>query len=420
MISEVFSIEKNYITRKIQAGNLSGTSKLELKKFEPSLDNDLSLLWWKTFIKSPKSEVASSKEFNIVDLFCSVGGLSLGAFEAAKAVDLNPRTLFCADVDNSALDVYKKNFSPIISSHNNISNLVDYHIYGRSESAELAYQPEIIDIKLASLVNKVDLLIAGPPCQGHSTLNNHSRGNDPRNHFYISTAAIAIALNAKLIVIENVARVTLDDTDVVETAKTILKQAGYFLSEDVINASELGGGQTRRRHFLVATKKEHIPLSDVSKILKKDSLVLSDLIGDIELITSDNFMDKSSNTSPVNLERIKYLFDNDLYELPNEVRPDCHKDGHSYPSVYGRLRWNKPAPTITTGFLSPGRGRYIHPSQMRCITPREAARIQGFPDWFNFSSKNKEPVVSDITKWIGDAVPSVLGFTSILAALTGF
>jgi DNA (cytosine-5)-methyltransferase 1 len=131
-------------------------------------------------------------------------------------------------------------------------------------------------------------------------------------------------------------------------------------------------------------------------------------------------MDKSSNTSPINLERIKYLFDNDLYELPNEVRPDCHKDGNSYPSVYGRLSWNKPAPTITTGFLSPGRGRYIHPTQMRCITPREAARIQGFPDWFNFSSKNKDPIVSDITKWIGDAVPSVLGFTSALAALTSF
>jgi DNA (cytosine-5)-methyltransferase 1 len=100
------------------------------------------------------------------------------------------------------------------------------------------------------------------------------------------------------------------------------------------------------------------------------------------------------------------------------MRPDCHKEGTSYGAVYGRMRWDAPAPTLTTGFLTTGRGRFIHPKRPRTITPREAARLQGFPDWFDFIG-TEMPARRDLAKWIGNAVPTVLGYLAGLAALSG-
>ncbi|MSR83690.1 MAG: hypothetical protein EXS58_12330 [Candidatus Latescibacteria bacterium] len=86
--------------------------------------------------------------------------------------------------------------------------------------------------------------------------------------------------------------------------------------------------------------------------------------------------------------------------------------------VYGRGETGEFA--YTTGFNTPGRGRYIHPSQRRVITPREAARIQGFPDSFVFAPADLVPNRTLLCKWIGDAVPSWLGYPAVLAALSGF
>ena len=119
-----------------------------------------------------------------------------------------------------------------------------------------------------------------------------------------------------------------------------------------------------------------------------------------------------------------YLFDKRLYDLPNSRRPDCHRDGdHSYVSMYGRLHWHKPAQTITTGFGSMGQGRYVHPARRRTITPHEAARLQTFPDWFDFGDQTSP---TELAKMIGNAVPPllmlalgneiVLGLTAALAA----
>ena len=82
------------------------------------------------------------------------------------------------------------------------------------------------------------------------------------------------------------------------------------------------------------------------------------------------------------------------------------------------MSWDKPAPTITTGFLTPGRGRFIHPLKPRVLTPHEAARVQGFPDWFDFCTPiGKSLSRTNLTKWVGDAVPSVLGAAAVIAAL---
>jgi DNA (cytosine-5)-methyltransferase 1 len=128
-------------------------------------------------------------------------------------------------------------------------------------------------------------------------------------------------------------------------------------------------------------------------------------------------LDEVAELSPENAERVAWLFANDEYDMPLRLRPDCHKEGTSYGAVYGRMRWDKPAPTLTTGFLTPGRGRFIHPKRPRTLTPREAARIQGFPDWFEFVPNGEAPAKRDLGKWIGNAVPTILGYAAGLSAL---
>jgi DNA (cytosine-5)-methyltransferase 1 len=129
-------------------------------------------------------------------------------------------------------------------------------------------------------------------------------------------------------------------------------------------------------------------------------------IGDLVDQTESTAFDTPSPHSDQNAARIKWLFENSSYDLPDNLRPACHRDGgHTYKSVYGRLRWDRPAQTITTGFLSMGQGRYVHPSRRSTLTPHEAARLQCFPDFFDFSATNKRSAWSRL---IGNAVPPLL------------
>lgn len=418
MLNERYTFDKDYIVREVEAGRFRGITRVRSSTETQSVKSNASHLWWGAFLRGERIQADFASDLKIVDLFCGSGGLSLGAHEAALAVGLRPKTQVAADMDGEAIEVYRRNFSPVETIHGNVASLIDFHVYGRSKDAELAYAPELIEPKLSRLIGKVDLLVAGPPCQGHSNLNNHTRRDDPRNQLYVATAAIGIALKAKAIVIENVPEVLRDSTDVVTTTRTVLEASGYFVSDGILSAIELGGGQTRRRHFSIATRNEHLAIKDAAKVLHKPPMVLQETIGDLEHQDPDNLMNQVPTLSAENQERINFLFDNDLFDLPNQVRPDCHKNGHTYRSVYGRLSWDKPSQTITTGFLTPGRGRYIHPSQKRVLTPHEAARIQGFPDWFDFLGKSA-PSRASLTKWIGDAVPTPLGYAAVLAALSG-
>jgi len=417
-LSETYQRKRGGITRIVTAGSLRGVSHL---KCTPLKDVPLARQWWAQQLKGMPVEVECTGAVHTIDFFCGSGGLSLGAAQAIKACGMNHVPLAAIDVDAEALAVYSRNFRPGLALAANAASVVDYHVYGRGVDAELAYEPEIVDGRLQALVGKVDLVLAGPPCQGHSNLNNHTRRSDPRNMLYVSVAATAIALRARALVIENVPDVLADRTNVVGVATKILRIAGYAVSAGILSASELGGAQTRRRHFLVATKmpNPHVAVEHAATLLSHPAMTLREVIGDLENAPYRSFMDDAPALSPENRSRIDYLHDHDEYDLPNHQRPDCHKDGHTYPAVYGRMYWDRPAQTITTGFMTPGRGRYIHPSQRRVITAREAARIQGFPDTYDFSVDGEIPFKKSLTKWIGDAVPSWLGYAAALTALSG-
>jgi DNA (cytosine-5)-methyltransferase 1 len=152
--------------------------------------------------------------------------------------------------------------------------------------------------------------------------------------------------------------------------------------------------------------------------LYKSSSVLSDVIDDIidNYENSSEIFDTPSITK--HKERIDYLFDHNIYDLPDSLRPDCHKKKkHTYPTSYGRLKWDEASTTITRGFSTMGQGRFVHPLRKRTLTPHEAARIQGFPDYFKFDTTQKR---GELHLMIANAVPPKIGAMLIDQYLNNF
>lgn len=391
-------------------------------------DQPASAAWWQSFLRGakvyPDANGADLPPLRSVDAFCGCGGLTLGATQAAIATGRALESVAAIDVDADGLAVHQANFGTKLLLHTNASSLVDWHVRGEGESSRFAYEPEILDPDLAAEAGKVDIFLAGPPCQGHSNLNNKTRREDPRNLLYITAVALGVGLRARAIVMENVPEVVNDKSDVVNTAKALLKASGYeWIDSGVLATDHLGGAQTRKRYFLIASRvavsESDVHIKDVAKSLKQPPRPLSwaihDLMHDFTKEIGTTIMDTTPAMSAENASRIKHLFEHDLYDLPDTERPDSHKNGNTYPSVYGRMHWTKPSQTITTGFLTPGRGRHIHPIRRRVITPHEAARIQSFPDTFSFVvDASTPPSRASLQKWIGDAVPPLLGYAATL------
>jgi DNA (cytosine-5)-methyltransferase 1 len=427
---EDYSFENTRVIRELKVGARAWRSGIENKS--GNVANGHSA-WWQSFLRGAPvfTEVIEGNPppIRTVDAFCGCGGLTLGAAQAAIAVGRRLEAVAAIDVDEGGLEVHKANFNTEHVLHTSASSLIDFHVSGSGKASAFSYAPEVLHPALVEEVGNIDLFLAGPPCQGHSNLNNKTRREDPRNLLYLTAVALAVGLEAKMVIIENVPEVVNDRSDVVTAAKALLQANGYeFMDSGVLAAHEMGWAQTRKRYFLIAAKTtpspDHLTLKAVASGLKRQALDLGWAIGDLMRDPKEAVLTGVMDTVPAlseeNRSRIDWLFKNNQWELPNQERPDCHRDGHTYPSVYGRMFWDRPAQTITTGFLTPGRGRYIHPVRPRVITPREAARIQAFPDSFNFVVNGHDPARNALTKWIGDAVPPLLGYAAALPLLTAF
>jgi DNA (cytosine-5)-methyltransferase 1 len=416
-IHESFSIKDNVVVREVSAGKLESQASVT---FEGSC-SDPQHIWDTAVLKGRRPTFTFGNERSeiiIADVFCGAGGLCYGARDACSALGLVPRVAFGADQDLEALAVFSENLKPSMVAHRNISSLVDYVIDGQADSASFAYPPFLLDDSVAVWANGITVLMGGPPCQGHSSLNNRTRRADPRNLLYLSVPALAVALNVPAVIIENVPEVRQDKQSVFATAVSLLKSEGYTVDHLMMNATVLGVPQTRRRLFLVATKGKTLRLKEAYRACARPKRTLWFSVSDLEEVQNADIFDSKPNIDPVNQARIDYLFDHDLFELPNDMRPDCHKEGHSYPSVYGRLKMDQPAGTVTQGFNVIGRGRFIHPTQRRPITPHEAARLQGFPDCFKWQASDGQPLGrSAFAKLIGNAVPPPMGYAVMLAIL---
>lgn len=335
---------------------------------------------------------------SLVDLFCGCGGLTLGAWEAARASSKHLGIRLAVDTSADAIAVYRQNFE----TRSKVARCQDVRELFPGAPGDRLTAGER---RLRQAVGRVDVVVAGPPCQGHSDLNNHTRRSDPRNGLYLTVIRAANVLRPKAVIIENVPTVTLDKSRAVQTGAGHLERLGYRVSTFMTDASCFGLPQRRKRHILVAVNGPRTELQAVPPFHNGTLVPLSCFLTGLEDEPKQHqgLFYTPSRMTDRNRERVAYLFKNRAYDLPNSLRPPCHRDNdHSYRSMYGRLHWDQPAQTITTGFGSMGQGRFVHPTRRRMITPHEAARVQGFPDFFDFSATKKRTVLQEM---IGNAVP---------------
>jgi len=370
-----------------------------------------SLLRWILQKRRPRALNRAKGTLALADLFSGCGGLTLGALEAARAAGYRGEIRLAIDLEADCAATYATNFAT--KPGNVICGSITELVPG-----ELGQAASPLELALAKRVGALDIVVAGPPCQGHSDLNNHSRRDDPKNKLYLKAVRFIELTRPTIALIENVPAARHDKSHVVQTAAEFLKKLGYQVSFDTVSVHQFGLPQRRRRLVLIAAKTKN-PEPLFERYRKGDGhYSLRQLIGDIadEPDRSSEIYRTPSRMTPTNVQRVKFLFSEDKYDLPNHKRPVCHQNSdHSYKSMYGRLHWDRLAQTITGGFGSMGQGRYVHPSRMRVITPHEAARIQGFPDYFDFGEITKR---TSLHQMIGNAVPPVMAYRPILDLIT--
>ena len=425
-IVEHFSLEGNdRIVRRTSIHGVSGISSVSSPEdiSDGLSQRDLKSAWDKAFLTQdvhyPRPSIGS-RQIRVADVFCGVGGMSYGVCQAIRSIGMRPSHVLAVDVDSTALEVHRRNFDPENYSTDNLWASVTNHYDVNGSTLEFKFldAPRPLTDQLKACVGRVDILLGSPPCEGHSNSNNATRRADPRNMYYVVMPALAVALDAEVVVIENVPGIAYDRRQILLHAKGLFNDAGYLVDERVVNVLELGLPQTRKRHILVASRNRKPDLDAAISVLAREETNLDWAIGDLLHVDSDDPMDASGELSVENRRRIDHLFDNGEYDLQDHMRPLSHRNGHTYPSIYGRLQWDAPSGTITTGFNTPGRGRYIHPSRRRTLTPHEAARIQGFPDKFSFKTIDGRHLTRhQMSNFIGNAVPPPLGYAAGIAAL---
>jgi DNA (cytosine-5)-methyltransferase 1 len=394
---EQYSFKSKYIERTVIRRSGSNTVSKILATSAPvktSLHSAHDFSW----LTSSKWPIHSSLKntCTLVDLFSGCGAMSLGVWEACRALGIQMIPRFAIDTNKEAAATYKKNFPESDVRSQDIYDFLDGNLGKGMTEKEKSFVRSI---------GNVDFLIGGPPCQGHSDLNNHTRRNDPKNLLIYRMARFAEIFSPENIIIENVQGIKHDKNNAAHKTKVFLEKLGYFVDDGVLLASTIGVPQNRRRFLMVASKSLQPVLTKIPLSFGTDERSLSWACNDLVRIKKQGVFNTSAKHSEINQKRIKYLFENNLYDLPNSQRPDCHRlKKHSYNAVYGRLYLNKPSPTITTGFGSTGQGRFVHPLQQRTLTPHEAARLQFIPDFFDFGELGRR----SLQLLIGNAVPTKL------------
>jgi DNA (cytosine-5)-methyltransferase 1 len=350
--------------------------------------------------------------FGLIDLFCGAGGLTHG-FTQVDRDDGEPafRPVWANDFDEAASASYNANFG----SHCVHGDLVDL----------LDQSPELIP--------PADVVVGGPPCQGFSLLNK-KRGSDARKQLWRPYMRVVQLSGARAFVMENV-RQLLSSEEFIEI-KQHAEGLGFEVADALLSAADYGVPQLRHRAFVVGVKgaspriafppkKTHYsPDGRRSQTRLFEDYVadpaawttVHDVIADLPEPHGTEIRDEAApldlhfgrSPTPKSKKRYRAVPPGgnrfDLQANAPELTPDCwirKKSGGT--DLFGRLWWDRPSVTIRTEFFKPEKGRYLHPIAHRPITHREAARLQSFPDSFEFVGTKIQ-----IARQIGNAVPPVL------------
>jgi DNA (cytosine-5)-methyltransferase 1 len=324
-----------------------------------------------------------------VDLFCGVGGLThgliRGGIKVIAGVDLDPQCQFPYVQNNKSLFI-KKDIQELSSSE--LMN-----IFGNS---------------------KLRLLAGCAPCQPFSTYSRKGRHirDDQKWDLVSDFGRLVREIQPEFVTMENVPQ--LLDHQVFKDFLVDLSE--YSIWYKIVNCSQYGVPQNRKRLVLIASKLGNIELKlpDSSGISHATvRRVIAHLPPLMAGCTDPNDrIHTASALSPLNLERIRASIPGGTWrDWKASLRAKCHlkNSGQTYPSVYGRMEWDIPAPTITTQCFGYGNGRFGHPEQDRAISLREAAILQTFPENYSFVDPSKSLSISTLGRLIGNAVPVRIG-----------
>ncbi len=326
-------------------------------------------------------------EYTCVEGFCGPGGMSLGLKEARF------RLLLAFDANPFAVETHRHNLG---------------------EPCLLAKAEDLTGERLLQNAGlrrrELDLFAGGPPCQGFSKQKRGAHTGDERNELVIEYARLVRETMPRFFLLENVAMFGQKrGRAFLERIACLLDD--YSLYDHFYNSADYGLAQTRVRYIVVGKRRDirskfRIPKPTVVRWLTVGE-VLDGLPEPPENYTDhpDYPNHQRARVTAINIKRFSFVPQGGGWQdIPQRYRLECHKNADvtsgGWPDVYGRLCWDGQCPTLTGGFDSFTRGRYGHPLQDRPLTPREAARLQGFPDTYVFRGTR-----ADIRSQIGNAVP---------------
>jgi DNA (cytosine-5)-methyltransferase 1 len=315
-----------------------------------------------------------------IDLFSGCGGLTLGlkraGFRVVGAIDLDPL----------AVETYKANHKRVVIWPQDIRAL---------SVAEVMHR-----LKLRR--GELDLLAGCPPCQGFSTmatLNGPAIQDDPRNDLIFEFVRFVRGLRPKAVMLENVPGLAKDRRT--EYLVEALEAMGYRCKRDVLDAANYGVPQRRRRFILLAGRRAQIPFARMAR--RKRSVREA-----FRKLRERRDHDPLHSIPERRSRRVKQM----IRLIPknggsrSDLRPNrqlkCHRRCDGFKDVYGRMAWDRVAPTITGGCFNPSKGRFLHPVRNRTITLREAALLQSFPISYFFSLRRGKSAAAQM---IGNALP---------------
>ena len=324
---------------------------------------------------------------SVLDLFCGAGGLShgflKGGFHLAGGIDIDKSCCFAYEQNNNA---------PFV-------------------------ERDIRKVKGAWLKNhfpkwKGPRILAGcAPCQPFSTYN--PKNDDPNWSLLEEFSRIVKETRPEIVTMENVPNLqSYQGGHTLDQFITTLERAKYNIWQGVIDCRDYGLPQRRKRLVILASrlgKISFIPPTHTPSQYK----TVKDTISNLPPLASGKTSDKdnlhrSSHLSPLNMKRIKQSKQGGTWrDWDNNLVASCHRKatGRTYSSVYGRMCWDKPSPTITTQFYGFGTGRFGHPKQNRALSLREGALLQGFPRNYRFIAPDQPLFFRKTAQLIGNAVP---------------
>ena len=315
-----------------------------------------------------------------IDLFSGCGGLSEGmrqaGFDVRVAIEINEDAALAYKMNHPNTEVLQKDIRRI--EPREIKNLLDDA--------------------------PIHLLAGCPPCQGFSIirkLNRQHSVRDKRNKLVMEYLRFVEELKPLTIMMENVPGVV--NYYLFRKLIKKLKEVGYAIKFEVVNVKDYGVPQKRKRLVLVGSLLGQI---DIAKPTK-EMVTVRETIGSMETIDKTN--DPLHKIIVKHTERINKMISmipkngGGRKDLPEEYRLKCHsKENVGFDDIYGRLRWDDYANTITGGCLNPSKGRFLHPEEDRVITPREAVLIQTFPLDYKFPIGISK---TSLAGMIGEALP---------------